>query len=142
MEHYLYLSSKDVHSNTRIDTSDFTIHLKPPIDLEAGHWSIAIVDFSYCGIQSSAKQKGEEAFILCDLATDSIAANGERWPVLNRILLSDEPTDIQFSNLNFVPVTSKRIERIRVYLKCLSCKKSFLLFKKHPTTCTLVLRKG
>ena len=95
--------SKEFHP--RNTSSDFTLELPETIHLE-GDWVIALTEIY------TLEDISEPLLILCDICEQSIH-EGKWKPVLKLIY----PDCIQFSNLHYIPIKNRNINRIRFRIK-------------------------
>ena len=96
----MILSSNDsLHMHADNKSHDFTVEL--PRNLNASECALGVMIYSNTN-------PTEELYVLCDICEESYAHNS-MIPLLRVVL---EPGEI--SNLYFVPITRKDIQRIRI----------------------------
>ena len=121
---FLHLTWKgEVAGNT---PSDFVTVLSQPISLY-GSWEVALTDIRF------KADKKFSVFVFSD-ACEQSHVHGRLAPVLRRV---DKQTDV-FVNPYFIKVSTKRLERIKIYVKGLNLQE----VKLSDFACTLCLRKN
>ena len=95
--------SKEFHPNN--SSSDFTVELPETLHLK-GDWVIALTEIY------TLEEISVPILILCDICEQSIH-EGKLKPILKLIY----PDCIQFSNIHYIPIKNRNINRIRFLIK-------------------------
>lgn len=119
----LYVASTDSLDYHPANTSwDFTIELHKTL---YGSWKCALADITFSGFNGAV-------YVFADICKQSYVKDTS-LPVLRRVLYNGE-----MNNLNFVPVTRKSIQRVRITLRDINL--NALPATSEPVYCTLLLK--
>ena len=130
---YLYLSSVDSVDYFPSNTSDNFIVKLPELYKLPGHWEVALTEIH---LPARAGQTAESFSVYSDICEETVIG-GIKEPVLRKLFnTTDEAT---FSQYYYIPVRSKEIGSIRIFIKSTDGKS--VSFRKGTLHCTLHIRK-
>jgi len=128
---YLYLSSDDSKQyfpNNKTD--DFTVKLPENYKLP-GCWEVALTEIHY----PEVTPEGHVLSVLSDICEESVSGGGKA-PVLRKIYKVSEV----WNQLYYVPVRSKEIDSIRIFIK--ESQGRGVSFANGTLHCALHIRKS
>ena len=127
---YLFLSSANsIETYPNNHALDFTVTLPQPIDLTEGLWVCALLDIDMLADKTAV----EEIRVYCDICQYSFV--GDSFQPILHLANSFSPVMIPID----IPVRTKSVSQIRVYLKVITKPQSS--FDPQSSRCTLRINR-